>query len=382
MELQTPNSKLRERALQDNVSYNDLVKLGISKEQSAKGAAMLEEASGRSHNEPRVDEEVRRLTLENQQLKNKYQKQQSKNCGKCGRNNCPRGSDCFAYGEECGKCHKKNHFARVCRSSKPKRKNTRVRKMDDETDSDESVGRILTVSKVGKSNTTATIHVKTEEGSSGQVQLLTDTGVRKTLLNVNDWNKVNMKRRKLVKTSRGFRPYGTTYKLPIIGKAQVHLKCENGAEIKTWVYVINDKKETSLLGEHDAIRLGIVKIDLKGAKEEVVEVVRNVQYQPKSEIPQASEIVSGGETQEEIDKNMEALKMKLGPELFTDKTGKFKGKPIPIQMKDSSKVFTTTIQPARRVPLQYRDKLDRALNDMIADDIIEGPIEIEEPGMY
>ena len=75
--------------------------------------------------------------------------------------------------------------------------------------------------------------------------------------------------------------------------------------------------------------------------------------------------------------------MKLGPELFTDKTGKFKGKPIPIQMKDSSQVLihnnNTTCE---KVPFQCGDKLDHALNDMIADDIIEGPIEIEEPGMY
>ena len=41
-----------------------------------------------------------------------------------------------------------------------------------------------------------------------------------------------------------------------------------GAAIETTVYVVNDKKESSLLGEQDAIRLGIVTINSKGALEE------------------------------------------------------------------------------------------------------------------
>ena len=44
--LQTSSLKLRERALQENVSCDDLLTLGIAKEQSAKGAALLEKASG------------------------------------------------------------------------------------------------------------------------------------------------------------------------------------------------------------------------------------------------------------------------------------------------------------------------------------------------
>ena len=48
MVLQTSNPRLRERALQDNVSYDTLINLGISKEQSVLDAAKLEKASGQS----------------------------------------------------------------------------------------------------------------------------------------------------------------------------------------------------------------------------------------------------------------------------------------------------------------------------------------------
>ena len=44
--LQTSDAALRERALQENVTYDQLLKMGIVKEQSAKDTAFLEQASG------------------------------------------------------------------------------------------------------------------------------------------------------------------------------------------------------------------------------------------------------------------------------------------------------------------------------------------------
>ena len=63
--------------------------------------------------------------------------------------------------------------------------------------------------------------------------------------------------------------------------------------------------------------------------------------------------------------------------LFSDKTGKCKGDPIKIQLKPDA---TPTIQPPRRVPLHYRDRLEKEIQEMLKQDIIEGPLEIEEPG--
>ena len=65
--LQTLNRKLRQRVLQDDVSYEDLLKLGIPKEQ---GAALLEKAIGQSSSHEQHDaQEVRRLQYENRKLK-------------------------------------------------------------------------------------------------------------------------------------------------------------------------------------------------------------------------------------------------------------------------------------------------------------------------
>ena len=46
MLLQTSSIKLRESALQENISYDDFIKLGIAREQSQKGANLLQKTSG------------------------------------------------------------------------------------------------------------------------------------------------------------------------------------------------------------------------------------------------------------------------------------------------------------------------------------------------
>ena len=74
--------------------------------------------------------------------------------------------------------------------------------------------------------------------------MVADSGVTKTLLNLNDWLTIK-NQCELVKTSKGFRPYGTSHKLPIIGRAYVTIKAEAGASIKTWAYIVKDKKEQS-----------------------------------------------------------------------------------------------------------------------------------------
>ena len=118
--LQTSNPKLWERALQDNVSYEDLFKLGISKEQSKKGAALLEKASGQSSSqEQHHAQEVRRLQHENRKLKARLPK---KACSRCGFDKCDQGQKCPAMGQECSNCQKMNHYAKACRSRPNKKR--------------------------------------------------------------------------------------------------------------------------------------------------------------------------------------------------------------------------------------------------------------------
>ena len=107
--LQTSNTALRERALQENVTYDQLLKMGIVKEQSAKGAAFLEQASCQQSVRVTMEEDVGRLQSENKQLKSKMSQQQ---CYCCGREKCPQGSKCPANGKKCSKCKKIESFCK------------------------------------------------------------------------------------------------------------------------------------------------------------------------------------------------------------------------------------------------------------------------------
>jgi len=103
---------MRERVLQDNASYEELLTLGITKEQSAKGAALLEKVSGQNNQTESRTEEVRRIQKENQRLRARLPKPP---CNRCGNTKCDK-NRCSTLGQQCPACGKPNHFAKVCRS--------------------------------------------------------------------------------------------------------------------------------------------------------------------------------------------------------------------------------------------------------------------------
>ena len=234
MLLQTSNPKLRERALQEDIDYEKFMKLGIAKEQSVKGAAQLEHASG-NHSHTSLDtEEVRRLRLENKKLKNQNKKRKTKKkpktCGRCGYSNCQGNDDCPAMGETCSGCGKPNHFKTMCRTKPTKSKTVKRISSDDDSssgsDSSEPCDRIL-VGSIHTSKSTATNVFIGGDNSSDlkKTKVVTDTGVRYTLLNLNDWDKVKHNS-KSKRTSKKFRPYGTKngFRLPIRREAKFSFK--------------------------------------------------------------------------------------------------------------------------------------------------------------
>ena len=282
-----------------------------------------------------------------------------------------------------------NHHAKMCRSrpayqkkpnrswkdpKKDKKKKNSFGQMSSAEDSetDESSGRVV-VGHLGTKSIQAkvSVHGPLPPNDPTDIMFATDTGISKTLLTRTDWDKVKSTC-KFVKTSKRFRPYGTAYHLPIKGKALVTLTAERGASIETWAYVVDDKREHSLLGESDAVRLGIVKLDLKGSSEEVIQ---KVDYLRKTDVKGAKTEASETEI---IEIKMNEIRKEFS-DVFSDVTGKVKGAPIKIQVREDA---IPVIQAPRRIPLHYMSRLESELKKMKSEDIIEGPLEIEEPGTF
>ena len=286
--MQTTSQKLQQKAIQENPKYNELVDLGVSMEQAKKKAESLPDGEG--------TDTTRALVQEVRQLKQRLEKKESSKdtCKSCMLPRCKREDKCPAKDKKCHRCEGTGHFTRspLCPKKKKAKENNvnKVQDGEEETDSDSSVGRVLTVGKLSEDS-----RIKVKLGMTGpgsqdfkaKFEPLTDTGVRRTIINRTDWNRISGAC-KLLPTKLKFRPYGTNKQLPVIGRAKVQLKAEAGAVIETFVYVNDDEAESSLLGEKDAQRLGIVIIRPEGAPEQVE--IRRIKYSTKEELSKTKKV--------------------------------------------------------------------------------------------
>ena len=391
---QTSSAKLQQRALQENPSYQELVDLGISQEQAKKKATKLPDGES---------ETVSRLKEENKKLKDKLKpagEGTKKRCSKCCLSRCKGGSSCFAVGKKCNKCGGTNHFA----ASKLCPKNTGAGKVDqtrrvteaDESGTDESgdeeCGRIIAepetlVAKMQEKQDKSSIFCRLgvtshdDDQFQAKMKLATDTGVRKTILCRSDWEKIRDKC-VLVKTKLKFRPYGTENRLPIRGRAKVQLKAKAGATITTYVFVNDSDRDSSLLGKMDAVRLGIIKVNLKGEPAEVdpngdteVEKVNRIKMTKLGDVKE--DTPAKAKQYKETQKKMGEI-VKEYQDIFGG-VGKYEGPEVKIQLKED---VIPVIQPPRRIPLHYVQPLKDHLKELVEEDVVEGPLTEEEEGTW
>jgi hypothetical protein len=383
--IQTSSTRLQQKAMQENPTYPQLVTIGVSQEQATKKVGAFPD------NET---ETTRALREELKKKKKELQRAGASTtqgagpsmaqCGKCCLPRCKGGDNCPAKDRTCHKCGTVGHFTRS--KACPKKKEVRKLQAEEEdSDSVESLGRIVmetrgTVMEVRAAKSGRVARNTTVLEATGPrdvtfeagIKFITDTGVRKTIVNRSDWDRIRDKC-KLVKTTIQFRPYGTTSRLPVVGRAKVQLRARAGAVITTYVYVMDSEKEDSLLGETDAERLGIVTLDPDGAEKEVLlaRVVQNSRRRLRGQ--------DGQEAQPdvEVEKTMERIANSC-KEVF-EGIGKYKGDPVKIQVEEGAR---PVIQPPRRIPLHLREPLRLHIEELKEYGVVEGPLEEEEEGTW
>ena len=198
--------------------------------------------------------------------------------------------------------------------------------------------------------------------------MLIDSGVFKTLLSEKDWRKVKQKPGesciKLKKCSTTFRPFGTDYQLPILGRTKCIMQAAAGAQVATIVYVVKGETQ-SLLGLWDSEKLGIIKVNPEGEK---VEVVSQLSWDEKLPSPTEGRI-SGGQTAVEIERKMAGIVAKY-PAVF-DGLGRAKVNPIHIEVDPEVKPIQ---QKQRQIALQYVEKFKDHLEELEQAGVITGPL--------
>ena len=384
---QTSNNKLRKRVLAEDCDLPAVIKLGLAMEHSESKAGVLGKSRKETDSEVRrlqdLEEEVSRLKLQ-QKPENKGQ-----TCQTCPRGQHPEGRCPGKRSKECYGCGKAGHFkgAPVCKGkSKGEEKDKADKKLEkvkvkqveqEETDSDEdssdteSTGRVIERVAAARDNALDPM-VKVElrpRRQMGRVSItwLADSGVRRSLLSEKDWvklTKANTQLR-LKKNKVRFTPYGTASTLPVMGRAKVVMQNQMGKQRKTLVYVVQGQTE-SLLGKLDAEALGIIQIVPEGsAPGDGVHRITPVTKDPVN----MSGVVSGNQTQAQIDKKMESL-IKEYSMLFKG-IGKAKIEPIHIYTKKGREPVAQRQRPVAR---HYMEPLKKHLEELLQGDVIEGPL--------
>ena len=372
--LQTQDRKLQQKILAEDLSYADTVKYGLALEQGRKKVEEIN-TNRNKHEDSRVarlEEQVRRL--------------QTKpgtpgSCQTCTRPTHAEG-ECPGKKVECFSCGLMGHFkgSAACKKKKPaggKKKKTeranKVEEADDEASETDStgVGRVAEVVRSasdGKKNKTADILLTILDHGKQAKQLtarfLIDSGVYRTLLSEEQWRQVRAdkdnRKPKLKRNRVKLVPYGTSQNLEVMGRSKCTMIAEAGAQVDTIVYVVKGAKE-SLLGLKDGEALGIIKIQPEG------EQVRRLDMFTKEKGSAApGSVVSGGQTQAQIDQNMVDLVDQF-PKLFTG-LGRATG--VPVIHIEMDKSIPPVQQKQRQIPIQYKQKLQDHLGELVREGVV------------
>ena len=466
--LNCESDKLRQKAIAENLGYEDVVRTGLAMENSIRKVKdMTSEEKIRS-----LEDQVRKLDSGNKKEKGGNNKSSKDRCKTCNRApGHPKGQTCFALNLTCHNCGKKGHLQAACQQRKTgaeggrktdrinyvtysddeddtdqeevvrkimrkikkskKEKNKRrtakeTSQHQSESESDSSVGRITESGGPAKSSPQPLAEsecpplVSSEDESSNssgeesevesesepdivrnvtqqrvlaarikmngkEVELTVDSGVKRNLINWQDWQKIESTT-SATRTDRRFTPYGMREELPVRVKAAVTLKATNGAKVDTEVFIVESREVDSLLGRDDALRLGIIKLCPEGEKR-AVEIRKEVERR-KNEVAwlklakklkmEESDQFSDGRNQAEVDQDIDVI-LARHPKLFQG-LGKVKGQEVDVQLKAGA---TPKIQPRRPVPIHYTEKLKKKIEELKREGVIEGPLSGPlEPGSY
>ena len=271
--LQTRDSKLQQRILVDDLDYTDIIRQGLALEQGRRRVDEINYSRDKPEETQVAEfEEIRRL---DNQRETGWTGESSTtgrglapSCNTCTRPNHGR-SLCPGRKAQCYRCRHMGHFrgSRACRAQQAEGKTRtqmeRVNQVDDLGDKDkDSVGRVTegvdrTMSNTMKGRMAKVLLTALHRKEKGPVKanLLVDSGVHKTLLTEEQWERIRpgktSNKPQLEESNIRLTPYGTGKSLEVLGTTECLIRVEAGTENMATVYIIRGARE-SLLEQRDA----------------------------------------------------------------------------------------------------------------------------------
>ena len=342
------SSKIRKRALRDPKYDLAAMLLDGRRDEISKYQSKDIEAKESPH-----VEEAKKLTKK-RETNVQAQTRPKSSCWNCG-GTFPHRGQCPAKGKTCNNCGQENHFSKVCKEKRqkaqPNNANPKFRKskkavqpihLAESSDSESSDSGDYLYAMASKSQSKTPKAFITVQGHKFPITV--DTGASINVLDQSTFRK--MKGVKLERTKTKAFAYNTDTPVEFIGKFEALVETKKHYTIATF-YVTKDQDSGCLLSAESAQDLKLISLHLNKVTSLEQQEVQTVNIDTKDK-----------KIRDIVNKHVK---------VFTE-IGKFKDHCITLNI---DKEVIPVAQPQRRIPYHIRGKVEKAVEKLQAQGLIE-----------
>lgn len=343
----TNNTEIRQQALKQQWNLKDLLKNARVIETATFSSQHMQDNSQKSVSRVRPGRYSKKTRQKNSQQNLNSRPSTSTQCETCSNKLCHGGKKCLAYGKACFLCGKSGHFkgSKACSGQRP-RTNTRkahqacawetneeqTSSSSDEPDEHYDISHVKTVNSLKNSRYEVKVYIKGQP-----VNGHADTGADINVMSLDTAHNLKLP---MSDSTLKIRPYGSK-SIKTVGYYEGTVKYRKKSS-NTQFYIISSDVETLLSGKL-CEELGILTFTSDGARSSVA----NVQLEPHE--------------------TYKAKIFKRHPAIFKG-VGTLKNHVVHFFVDNS---IPPSAQPERPIPYHLQERFQKAIQDMIQEDIIE-----------